>query len=457
MGGIGKRPFQRAEIARVNRHTAGIDIGSSQHYVAVSPESAAQPVRVFSSFTADLQALADWLTECAVTSVAMESTGVFWIPLYEILEDRGFEVVLVNARHVKNVPGRKTDVQDCQWLQELHSYGLLRGSFRPAQEIATLRALMRHRDTLVRYAANHVQHMQKALTLMNVQLHNILSDITGVTGMAILRDIAGGERDPARLVRHRSERCRASRAVFVASLTGNYRNEHVFALRQAIDLYDVYQQKLQECDAAIEAQLASLSVEACPRAPLPEPAKRVRRQTNQPRFDIRRYLYQITSVDLTQIDGVSGYSALTVVSEIGHDMSRWPTAKHFASWTTLAPQNKITGGKRFGSGTQRSANRVARVLRLCAQSVGRTQTALGAYYRRLAARVGKAKAITATARKLAVTIYSMLKFGSTYVDFGADAYNQRYRSKVLANLRRRAKSLGFELTQISAENDALVS
>lgn len=433
-------------LERLNPNAAGIDCGADTHYVAVPADRDPTPVRAFPTFTADLHRLADWLAACGVTTVAMESTGVYWIPLYEILEARGFDVVLVNARHVKNVPGRKTDVVDCQWIQELHSVGLLRGSFRPTAAIAALRAYLRHRETLVQSAATHVQRMQKALVQMNLQLPIVISDITGVTGLRILRDIIGGQRDPQALAQHRDHRCQASAAEITAALTGHYRPEHVFVLQQNLELFDAYQHQLAACDTAIEAHVLTLAAQAPPPAS-PAPAARTRKKprNNEPRFEIRTPLHQLTGVDLTQIDAIGPYSALRLLSEIGTDMSRWPTEKHFTSWLTLAPRNKISGGRLLSSQTQPSANRAAAILRMAAMNLGRTDTALGAFYRRLASRVGKAKAITATARKLAILVYRTLKVGLVYQDPGAAAYDAQHRGRVLHRLRQRAAHLGFSL------------
>ena len=436
----------RSLLERINPNAAGIDCGSEAHYVAVPPERDATPVRAFTSFTADLHRLADWLTACGVTSVAMESTGVYWIPLFEILEARGFEVVLVNARHVKNVPGRKTDVVDCQWIQELHSVGLLRGSFRPPAAIAALRAYLRHRETLVHSAATHVQRMQKALVQMNLQLPVVISDITGVTGLRILRDIIAGQTNPHALAQHRDHRCQASEVEITAALTGHSRPEHVFVLQQNLELFDAYQGQLAACDTAIEAHVHTLAAHApTPANPLPDPRTRKKPRNNEPRFEIRTPLHQLTGVDLTQIDALGPYSALRLLAEIGTDMSRWPTEKHFTSWLTLAPHNKISGGRLLSSKTQPSANRAAAILRMSAMTLGRTDTALGAFYRRLAYRVGKAKAITATARKLAILVYRTLKDGLRYQDPGAAAYDAQHRTRVLRHLRQRAATLGFSL------------
>jgi len=433
-------------LERINPNAAGIDCGAEEHYVAVPPDREAAPVRSFMTFTTDLHRLADWLTACGITTVAMESTGVYWIPLYEILEARGLDVVLVNARQVKNVPGRKTDVMDCQWLQELHSVGLLRGSFRPTAAIAALRAYLRHRETLVQSAATHVQRMQKALLQMNLQLSTVISDITGVTGLRIVRDIVAGQTDPRALAQHRDARCQASEARIMAALTGHYRPEHVFVLQQNLELFDAYQRQLAACDAAIEAHVHTLATEApAPAAPLPGPRTRKKPRDNEPRFDIRTPLHQLTGVDLTQIDAIGPYSALRLLAEIGTDMSRWPTEKHFTSWLTLAPHNKITGGRLLSSATLPSANRAAGILRMAAMSLSRTETALGAFYRRLALRVGKAKAITATARKLAILVYRTLKDGLVYRDPGAAAYDAHHRQRAIRRLRQRAAHLGLAL------------
>jgi transposase len=447
-------------LERINANAAGIDCGSAEHFVAVPPDRDPTPVRSFQTFTADLYRLADWLRACGVTSVAMEATGVYWIPLYEILEARGFQVLLVNARHVKNVPGRKSDVTDCEWLRDLHSVGLLRGSFRPTDAIVALRAYLRHRETLVQSAGTHVQRMQKALIQMNLQLPLVVSDITGVTGLRILRDIVAGQRDPEVLAQHRNYRCHASVAEIVGALTGNYRPEHLFVLQQNLELFDIYQQQIAACDAAIEAHLHTLTAQApVPTTPLPSPRPRQKPRDNEPRFELRAPLHQLTGADLSQIDAIGPYTALRLLSEIGTDMSRWPSAKHFTSWLTLAPKNKVSGGRLLSSQTMPSANRAAAILRLAAMSLGRTQTALGAFYRRLAYRVGKAKAITATARKLAVLVYRCLKDGLVYNDPGAAEYDAQHRTHVLRRLRQRAANLGFGLIDLSTGEvvDATVS
>lgn len=427
---------------------AAIDIGSRMHVAAVPPDRDPEPVRTFGTCTGDLQRLADWFECCGVRTIAMESTGVYWIPAYEILEQRGFEVVLVNARDAKHVPGRKTDVSDAQWLQRLHEYGLLRASFHPKGELAALRAYLRQRERLLDYAASHVQHLQKALMQMNVQLHHVVTDVTGTTGMRIIRAIVEGERNPMKLANHRDPRCHSSVDEIGAALSGNWREEHIFALRQALELYDTYHSKITECDARVETVLGRLRNAASPSAHQPLPPARHRDATaNAPTFDARAALHAVLGVDLIQIHGLGASLALKLVGECGTDLSAWPDAKHFTSWLCLAPGNKISGGKVLSTRTRRSGSRAAALLRLAAVTVGRTQTALGAFYRRLAARIGKAKAVTATARKIAVLFYNTLRHGMAYADPGASYYEEKYRVRVLTNLKRRAKSLGYVLQQ----------
>jgi transposase len=434
-----------SEFSVIHPHAAGIDIGATFHVVAVSPDCNTDPVREFKSFSTDLHNLSRWLKSLGVTSVAMESTGVYWIPVFEILESDGFEVLLVNAREVKQVPGRKTDYNDAQWLQKLHQFGLLRASFRPSEHIASLRAYLRHRERLIEYGAAHIQHMQKALMQMNLQLHHVVTDITGATGMRIIRDIIEGERDAARLALHRDIRCKESEKTITAALTGNYRDEHLFALRQAVELYDFYQERIAECDKEIEQTMARLNqTKASPRTPLPKARRRSRNQ-HEPGFALREALYTFTTVDLTQINGFGPYTVLRLIAECGDDMSKWPTEKHFASWLCLSPGNKISGGKVLSHKTQPSKNRASTLLRIAAVNLGKTDTALGAFYRRLAARIGKAKAVTATARKLAVLFYSLMKHGKAYVEHGAAYYESQYRNRVIVNLRKRARRLGYNL------------
>lgn len=446
----------RRRLSPINGAAAGIDIGATFHVVAVGEDRSERPVRSFPTFTSDLRALADWLSEAGIQTVAMESTGVYWIPVYEILEARGFEVLLVNARDAKNVPGRKTDINDAQWLQQLHQYGLLRASFRPREVLVRLRVILRHRERMVEYAASHIQHMQKALMQMNVQLHHVVTDITGVTGLRIVRAICDGERDPAVLAQFRDSRCKASTDLIRAALTGHYRSEHVFALRQALELYDVYQAKIEECDRELKNALVEINRDR-PAAEGPLTKRRDAGGRNEPHFDVRTALYTLLGRDLTQIHGLGAYTVLRLVGECGDDMTKWRTSKHFASWLCLSPGNKVSGGKLLSSKTRRSSNRAATLLRIAAVNVGRTQTALGAFYRRLAARAGKAKAVTATARKLAVLFYNAIRFGRDYLDPGADYYEERYRGRVIRSLHRRAAQLGLVLTEAPAAAESRVS
>ena len=439
-----------SDLKMVNPTAAAIDIGSTMHMAAVNPDACDTPVRAFGTFTQDLHDLADWFEACGVTSVAMESTGVYWIPAFEVLEARGFDVILVNARYAKNVPGRKTDVSDAGWLRQLHSYGLLRGSFRPVAEIATLRAYLRQRERLVEYAAAHIQHMQKALMEMNLQLHHVVSDITGATGMRIIRAIVAGERNPEVLAAFRDIRCHSSIDVIKAALVGNDRAEHIFALTQSLDLYDFYQTKIEDCDRKLEAAVAALTVRADGDVPALPKARTKRKQVNAPSFDVRAALYGVLGTDLTQIHGLGPSLALKLIAECGTDLHAWKSAKHFTSWLCLAPGNKISGGKLLSSRTRRSSSRTAALLRLAATTIGRSDTALGAFYRRLSSRIGKQKAVTATARKIAVLFYNAVRFGMAYHDPGAAAYEERHRTRVLANLQRRAKTFGFELAPIPA-------
>ena len=358
MMSTGQSSAKPAGLSQLNLNAAGIDVGATSHFVAVPADRAEQPVQEFAAFTADLYRLADWLTECRVKTVVMESTGVYWIPLFGVLEERGFEVMLVDPRRIKNVPGRKTDVLDCQWLQPLHTYGLLSGAFRPDGDIRRLRSYLRQRAMLVEYASHHIQHMQKALTQMNVKLQHVISDITGKTGMDIIEAIVQGERSPRRLARLRDHRIKADEATIAKSLQGHWREEHIFELTQALELYRAYQARIAECDREIEAQLERFEDRSDGEPPAPNGKKR--NQKNAPRFDVQGQLYRMTGVDLTRIDGVDGFTALKVISEIGTDMTKWPSAKHFASWLGLSPNNRITGGRVISSKTKASGNRAAK-------------------------------------------------------------------------------------------------
>ena len=433
----------------IEPNAAGIDIAHREHWCAVPADRCEKSVRSFGTFTEDLEKMADWLQECGIKTVAMESTGVYWIPAFQILERRGFEVRLVNARHVKNVSGRKSDILDCQWIQRLHSYGLLNASFRPADPMCVLRSYLRYRDELVGARSVQCQHMQQALQQMNVQLHQVLSDITGGSGLRLIQAILTGERNVRTLAGLTDRRVRASQATIEKALRGDYRTEHLFVLQCAFDLYQTYEQRIQACDEQIIAQLAQLPARVDLKAkPVPP------RKPGRPKLldmvagmDLREELYRCVGVDLTAIEGIGVLTAQVVLSEIGLDMTRWRSEKHFASWLGLCPDHRISGGKVLSSHTRHVLNRVADALRMAATTLQNSQTALGAFYRRMRARLGAASAITATAHKLARLIYRLLKHGELYVRQGLEEYEHKYRQRLLHNLKKTAASFGFELTQ----------
>ena len=458
-----KSPAKKAKLPRhlehINKMAAGIDIGSKSHWVAVPDGADEFNVREFKSFTSDLHELSRWLKKCKVTTVAMESTGVYWIPLYELLESDGFDVKLVDARHTKNVSGRKTDSLDCQWLQELHTYGLLNGAFRPDGPICALRSYSRQRGMLIECASSHIQHIQKALSQMNLQIHNVLSDITGETGLKIIRAIAAGERHPEVLAAYRNTKCKCSLEDMEKSLTGHYKNEHVFALKQALDLYDIYKSKIFECDEQIEKLLMKFADTQKPIAP--EPAIETSQETKGPKkyrshpkhapsFDLRGHLIRITGVDLTAIPGIEASTALKIISEIGLDLSRWKNSKQFASWLGLCPGNKVSGGKRLNGKTKPTRNKAAIALRMAASTLYISKSALGGFFRRMRARLGAPKATTAAAHKLAHIIFNMLRNGAEYFEVGQDYYEEKYKERVLKNLNFRAKSMGYEVVKMAS-------
>ncbi len=450
----GQRRGRQAKPLRVmHANAAGIDVGSQKHWVAVPPDRDEQPVRSFGCLTKDLHAMGRWLKDRGIETVAMESTGVYWIPVMQVLEEYGLEVALVDARQARNVPGRKTDVKDCQWLAELHTYGLLSRAFRPSAEICVLRSYWRHRKSLVEMSAMQIQWMQKSLEQMNLQLHKVLSDITGVTGMAILRAIVDGQRDPMVLAEFKHGLVKQSTETIAEALRGDWRAEHLFTLRQALELYDVYQEKIRACDDAIEAYMASPASCGDPK----DLARRTTspRRKNQAHFDLRGRLYELTGVDLTRIDGIDALTAQTIVSECGFDMSRFASEKHYASWLGLCPNHEITGGKVRKRRTRKVCNRATVALRVAAQSLHRSKTALGAFFRRMRARHGSPKAITATARKLAVLIYRMFKYGMDYVDQGQQAYEQQYQQQRFKLLQKQAKHMGYAI--VSLQSGELVS
>jgi transposase len=442
----------------VHPHAAGIDVGNSAHYVAVRPDRDPDAVRRFECFTADLHRLADWLQHCGVTTVAMQSTGVYWIPLYEILDARGFEVFLVNARHTKNLPGRKSDVQESQWLLKLHTYGLLRNSFHPPAAIRVVRTYWRQRGDHVHAVSTCIQRMQKVLTQMNIQLANVISDLSGWTGQRIVRAILAGERDPATLAALSHPGIHATRDTIAKSLDGTWQPDLLFVLQQEVVMYDAYQHRIAECDQALEQHLQGLADKvadtAADAAPSHAPAHEARRSgpkrrrkagSHAPQFDLGRELHRISGVDLTRIDGIDVGVAQTLISEVGLDMTRWKTEAHFASWLGLCPDNRITGGKVIRKGTRHVINRAATALRLAATTLLRSQSYLGAQYRRLRGKLGAPKAITAMAHKLARLVYRLLTWGHAYVDKGQQYYEERHREQQVHLLKQRAAKLGLLL------------
>jgi transposase len=438
-----KDPF--AGLPPLNLNAAGIDIGNAAHYVAVPADRDSKPVRKFDCFTADLRRLANWLEQCGIETVAMESTGVYWIPLFQILEERGFDVKLVNARHVKNLPGRKTDMLDCQWLQKLHAFGLLNNSFRPTDQICILRSYWRQRENLIAATSTCVQHMQKALTEMNIQLANVISDLSGYTGLAIVRAILGGERDPQKLAELRHERIQATKEEIAKSLEGNWREELLFNLRQSLEIYDLYQQKIDDCDRQINRHMQTFQSKVDQTVIGTASKRRKKVSGNVPGFDLPSELHRITGVDLTRINGINAVTAQTIISEIGLDMTKWKTEKNFASWLGLCPDNTISGGRVLKRGTRKVINRAAVALRMAAHALLRSKSALGSNYRRLRTQLGAPKAITAMAHKLARLVYRMLRYGSDYVDKGIAHYEAKYQQTKLAWLKKKAAELNMIL------------
>ncbi len=453
-----RRPTKQQKIVPVepltcvHPHAAGVDLSVDEIVVAVPPDRDDQPVRAFArrapAFTVDLHQLADWLQQCGVDTVAMESTGVLWIPLFEVLEARSIQVNLVNARHVKAVPGRKSDWNDAQWLQQLHMLGLLRGSFRPDAELRVLRTYLRQRDELIQHRAPHILHMQKALVQMNIQLTQVLSDITGLTGLAIIRAIVAGERDPVRLAQLRDPNCKSSEEQIAKALTGTWREEHLFVLQQALALFDYYTALIVACDAQIERQFAVMQprFEGDDDGPPLKARKPNSKSKNKPNFNARAHLKRVVGIDLTKVTGLSSSLVLTIISEIGTDMSKWPTVKHFAAWLGLAPRNDISGGKVLRSRVFKNVNRATQAFRQAAQSVARSDSAFGSYYRRMRAKLGPKQATVATAHKIARVVYHLLKYHEPFEQTTATEYDQQCRERELTYLQRKAAKLGYALT-----------
>lgn len=436
-------------LEQINLHAGGIDVGDSEIYVAVPEDGDEESVRSFGTFTDDLHDLGRWLKAKNVDTVAMESTGVYWVPLYEVLDTMGIDIFLVDARKVKNVSGRKTDVQDCQWLQQLHTYGLLSRSFVPNKEIRRLRDLLRHRDTLIRYRSSHIQHMQKSLQEMNIKLTNVISDITGTTGMQIIRAIVEGERNPRELAKYRDYRCQKSEEEIAKSLNGHFKDEQLFVLSQSLELYDFYTTKMIAVDKKVESQYIKFAKKVdIKEKPLKKLLRGQRaRHKNVPDYDLRSYLYKITGVDLTQVPGLNVLNIQEIISEIGVDMSKWPTMRHFTSWLGVAPNNKITGGKKISSHTKKTSNRANKAFRLAALNTEKTNGALGKFYRKMKLKAGAPQAITATAHKLARIVYVMISKQVEYSEQELERHDKMNKEKIIRSLKRKAANMGFDLVE----------
>jgi len=443
-----KGPQLPEGLSLINRKAAGIDIGSQRHYVCAADGDGIMQVANFGCFTDDLRTLTQWLQARDVQTVVMESTGSYWIPVYRFLEEAGLEVLLVDTRHVKYVPGRKTDVLDCQWLQKLHAFGLLSSAFVPDGEIIALRQLWRWRKTLVEACSEQIQHMQRALTEMNLHLQVVLSDITGVTGMAIMRAIVAGERDPVALAQLKHPLVKSPQEEIAKALDGHYRAEQLFILKQALETYDYFHAQITACDAQIEQEMESFERKADPDAFVSTKKHKKnpkKPRKNEPHFDMARELYAILGVNLASIDGIDAMTAFTIVSEIGTDIHRFPSVKCFTSWLGLCPNNEITGGHVRRCRTKKTRNRVAQALRIAAQSLWKSETYLGAYYRRMNARFGPKKATTATAHKLARLVYHLLKHGQAYVDKGQQYEEEQHQIRKLRHAKKLAAELGLAL------------
>lgn len=446
----GVRPFDGLE--RIQPHAAGVDIGAHEIMACVPGSDNTQIVRAFGTYTVDLVSLVNWFTDHAIQTIAMESTGVYWIPLFELLEQRGFRCCLINAASSKRFPGRKSDVLDCQWLQTLHSYGLLADSFRPDADLIPLRTLLRHRAQLVQHRSPHILHMQKALLQMNLQLPQVLSDVTGETGLRIIRAIVAGERDPHILAALRNSRCHKNEAEIALALTGTWREEHLFVLQQSLALFDFYSQQIAACDAEIERTYSVIRPDWDAPESLPEiPHKPRSHSKNQPQgVQVRQHLYRITGVDLLAIPGISASLAQTIIAEAGSDLTRFPSAKHFCSWLGLAPHNDISGGKVLRSRTFTNHSRAGQAFIQAAAALIRSDSIFGAFYRRIKGRIGPAQALVATAHKLARVVYRMLKGKVPYTHTTAQAEDARFREREIAYLRRKAAKLGLTLAEPEA-------
>lgn len=441
-----KKSSVNFQLSPLNPCVAGIDIGAASIFTCVGFTDCRQEVREYLTFTNDLKKMAQWLKECGINSVAMESTGVYWIPIYDILAQEGFSVLLVNAHYLKTVPGKKTDVKDCQWIQQLHAYGLLPGSFRPDDEGVELRGYVRQHTRLIELASQQVLLMHKALVQMNIQLNHVIGDITGATGMSIIRAIVNGERDPTVLSKYRNPRCKKSKEEMIKALDGNYRGEHLLSLKQALESYDLFHRQAKECAAAIEKILQNRE-EKIVKGNKAEPSSPLDDRSNH--FDSEKCLQKVLGVNLLDIPGIGLNGAIKIIGEIGIDMTKWPTFKHFSSWLGLCPGNKISGGKVLSSRTKPSANRAAQALRMAAYTLYNSRSALGAYFRRMRSKLGTPKAITATAHKLARILYSMLREKKNFIEIGQEAYEKAHQEKQIAFLKKKAQEFGFTLSGIA--------
>lgn len=445
------RPF--AGISQVNKGAAGVDIGAHEIMVCVPANENIQVVRSFGNYTIDLHSICDWLLQHQIKTVAMESTGVYWIPLFEELEQQGFHCCLISSRSLRRIPGRKTDVLDCQWIQTLHSYGLLEQSFRPQKDLIALRALLRHRAQLIEHRAPHILHMQKALLQMNIQLSQVLTDVTGETGLRIIRAIVAGEREPDKLAAMRNYRCRKDEDEIARALTGTWRTEHLFILAQSLKFYDFYTQQIEACDAEMEREYSltradntlqeSIDIFEFKKTKSRSPSHNAPKNVN-----VRSHLKRICGVDLVAVQGISTSLAQTIVLEVGTDMSKFPNEKHFCSWLGLAPKNEISGGKILVSRTLKTHNRAGQAFRMAAASVMRADCAFGAFYRRQKARLGPAQATVATAHLIARVVYRMLKYQVEYEPLSTQEYEQHYREQQIKYLERKASKLGFQLAPV---------
>lgn len=441
------------DLPVIQINACGIDIGGESIFVCVPRDRDSIPIREFSAFTADLREMAEWLKKCNITTIAMESTGVYWIPVFEVLDEYGFDVQLVNAHHVKNVPGRKTDVSDSEWIQRLHSFGLLSGSFRPVDEVVVFRSYVRHRNTLSQRAADQLNYAQKALEQLNIKLGYAINDISGVTGSRIIEDIIRGERDPLKLAMHRDGRCKAPEEVIAKSLEGNWREEHLLSLKHAWEAYLFFHKQIIECEQAIEKLLEGFDKKDIPEEQLARAKKGHRKRVCNKSpyyFDMRSQLHKWAGVDICALPGINENIASRILSETGKNMEKWKSIKHFSSWLAVCPGNKISGGKRLSGKTKPSKNRAREALGMAALTLAHSDSYLGAYYRKMRAKHGASKANRAAAHKMAKIIYIMLKYGKEFVELTQHDFENQHKEKTIANMQKRAKDLGFKLVPISA-------